>query len=207
MKKKSFKWGYAIFWGLAFLFLISIPSWFKQSFVMGLLCIVITGAFGFFGYKSFLKEWNGKKPEVEAAIKKATPKTKRKSYKGFDLEYFKVDNLEGCFIYNDEFDYDVSEIKENCLEDWPIYKFRFDLKPEFTRSESGNLRIMAKGRFIGDLSAESAAELKDFINSHEGCTPLLDIQGGEYRIYDSDENVVTKGRDPWTAKLLVQYYE
>lgn len=207
MKKKSFKWGYIILWSLAILFLISLPQWFEDSIGMGIVCLLFVIGFASLGCRSFMKAKGKESSPPTANAPSKHEKPKQQKFKYFDLENFKVDRLEGCFIFNDEFDYTVSEIKENCLEDWPIHKFQFDLKPEFTRTETGKLRIMSNDRFIGDLSDESALELKEFINSHERCTPRLEIQGGEYKLYDSDEKKLTKGRDPWTAKLVVSYYE
>lgn len=139
--------------------------------------------------------------------KKQAPVAKFTRYKGFEIDNFNINNLEGLFVFNDEFDYSVAEIKENNLEDFPIYKFEFHLKPEFTRSESGAMRIMAEGRVIGDLSEKTALAMKEFINSHDGCKPSLEIKGGTFKYYDSDEKELTTEREPWTAKLLVSYYE
>lgn len=152
-----------------------------------------------------------RKPGTAAApvkpAKKQAPIAKFTRYKGFEIENFNIDNLNGLFVFNEEFDYSVSEIKENNLEDFPIYKFEFHLKPEFTRSESGAMRIMAEGRVIGDLSEKTALAMKEFINSHDGCKPSLEIKGGTFKYYDSDEKELTTEREPWTAKLLVSYYE
>ena len=139
--------------------------------------------------------------------KKQAPVAKFTRSKGFEIDNFNINNLEGLFVFNDEFDYTVAEIKENNLEDFPIYKFEFHLKPEFTRSETGAMRIMAEGRVIGDLSEKTALAMKEFINSHDGCKPSLEIKGGTFKYYDSDEKELTTEREPWTAKLLVSYYE
>lgn len=166
------------------------------ALIFGIICFVLTIIF------SRKKPQNG----TQVVPKKAKEPQKFWRTKSFDIEGFNINNLNGCFNFNDEFDYTVSEIKENSLEDWKIYKFEFDLKPVFTRSETGAVRIMADDRVIGDLSNETATELKEFINSHEGCKPRLEIKGGEFRIYDSEEKTVERGRDPWEATLIVSYY-
>ena len=147
-----------------------------------------------------------KSPEQQkkSARQKEQPKYWRE--KSFDIDGFNINNLKGCFLFNEEFDYPISRIKENFLEDTQIYKFEFDLKPVFTRSETGAIRIMANDRVIGDLSEETAAEMKELINSHEGCKPKLKITGGEFKMYDSEARHLEHGRDPWKAELLVSYY-
>lgn len=74
MKKKSIRWGAIVLWIFAFVFIISIPACFQESFSTGMVCLAIAAILVFLGYKNFSK---GKKAAAKAREERVTQLRKK----------------------------------------------------------------------------------------------------------------------------------
>lgn len=138
--------------------------------------------------------------------KQDQPQKRQAMYKNFPLGKCKQSPFYSLSVENEEYEFSKREIFDNSLEDEKIYRKCFpDLRPSLSGNGNG-YDVIINEMVIGSIGSDVADKLDDFLDAHPGYELLLDVIGGPFKIFDSEENKIITGTDKYSASLCVKYF-
>lgn len=142
-------------------------------------------------------------PEIEENIEKD-----KETHKVAGISHY-TKNVESLGSPNPQYNYKVSEIIDESLEDERIYKTDFytmtaTLIPEPDNEYDQNaIAVLAEGKKIGYIKKESTSHIKKLMEQDHIKTVSCEIVGGSYKYYDSEEKHLQTKFLNYGARLTV----
>lgn len=135
--------------------------------------------------------------------------TETRTYDIAGLSYHEED-LANIAQKSEEYEYTKKQIIDNELEDEKLYKYTF---PSFGKLEKdpqnehdkNAVKVLCGGVHIGFIPAKNAVEVSEIMDKKKITRVFIAIDGGEYRLYDSDSNTITRGEDRYAGLVRLEF--
>lgn len=154
------------------------------------------------------EERRAKERELAAARRAAEKDDTKETIKVVGTSFYK-DEIEGIGDENENYTLTKKGIIDEGLEDERIYQYDFypgkvELVPDPENEHDKNaIKVIVDGYQIGHVPADKCAYVHGLLSSGRIRKVDVEIYGGNYKYYDSDEEKLEKHEQDFGAKLTL----
>lgn len=139
----------------------------------------------------------------------ATKETEARNYDIAGLAYHE-DDLAEIAQETEEYEYTKKQIINDELEDEKLYKYSFPAygkleKDPQNEHDKNAIKVFCGGVHVGFIPANKAVEVGEIMDTKKIRNVFVAIDGGEYRLFDSDSGSITRGKDSYSGIVRIEY--
>ena len=172
--------------------------------VLALVSPAVGIAFAVLGVALFV--WNKK---TIAKKKEAQRPRERKTYDIAGIKYHENELLE-MSTESEEYGMSKAKIIDEGKEDEHIYKYDFPSSAKLEKDpenehDKNAVKVIVGGRLVGFIPAKDAVEVGEILETKEVESINAFIEGGPYKVYDSNSEEIEKGEEPFSGIVTVVF--